>query len=55
VAQRRPSDPEPTPKPRRAAVQAEEKVLVFDVPVGKTFTIGPPDAAVTLISFLDYQ
>jgi protein-disulfide isomerase len=53
------SAPKPAPKsaptPKRAAVQAEEKVLVFDVPVGKTFSIGPPDAPVTLISFLDYQ
>ena len=53
----KPADPVPTPapQPRRAAVQPEEEVLVFDVPVGKTIAVGPPDATVTLISFLDYQ
>ena len=31
------------------------KKMVFDVPVGETFFVGPPRATVTLISFLDYQ
>ena len=40
---------------RRPAAGTDDPVLVFDVPVGKTFSVGPPDAPVTLISFLDYQ
>ena len=54
VAQQRPA-PKPAPTPKPAAVQAKQKELVFDVPVGETVSIGPPDATVTLISFLDYQ
>ena len=35
--------------------KAAASEMVFDVPVGETFFDGPPDAAVTLITFLDYQ
>jgi len=29
--------------------------MVFDVPTGDTYSVGPNTAAVTLVSFLDYQ
>ena len=49
VARQRPTQPAPAPTP------SQGKEMVFDVPVGETFFVGPPRATVTLISFLDYQ
>lgn len=36
-----------------AFAQAEEKR--FDVPVGDSPVLGPPDAPVTVIEFIDFQ
>ncbi len=49
VARQRPTQPAPAPTP------SQGKEMVFDVPVGETFFVGPPRATVTLVSFLDYQ
>jgi hypothetical protein len=47
-----PAPTAPTPPPAGAAGVAE---YVFDVPAGDSYFLGPKDARVTLITFLDYQ
>ncbi len=41
--------------PAAARRPQEDPNKVYDIPIGKSFTKGPADAAVTLIEFSDFQ
>ena len=45
----------PAPSPAAAAAGPSAPEMIFDVPAGDSYSVGPNTAAVTLISFLDYQ
>jgi hypothetical protein len=44
----------PAPSPAAAAGPTAPE-MVFDVPAGDSYDLGPDTAPVTLVSFLDYQ
>jgi len=50
------SAPAPSPAaPAAAAAAPTAPAMVFDVPAGDSYDLGPDTASVTLVSFLDYQ
>ena len=45
----------PAGAPTAAAAAAKPEELVFDVPTGDSYAVGPENAPVTLVTWLDYQ